>query len=80
MTLATAGPDMPTERATAEMCGFHNAYVYFPRRVDPGHLKGIVNIPLMKPETIISAAKLVSGVDTVLRGEKNNKIKSLESG
>lgn len=75
MILATAGPEMPTERAAAEMCGFQNAYVYFPRRVDHRHLKGIVNVPLMKQETIISAAKLVSGVDTILRGE-NNKIKS----
>lgn len=30
-----------------------------------GVLKGIINIPLMKLEAIISPARLVSGVDTV---------------
>lgn len=56
------------ERAMTEKWDFSNGCIYFPRRVDHWHFKGIINIALMKLEAIISAARLVSGVDTVPHG------------
>lgn len=47
----------------------------FPRRIDHWHFKGIINIPLMKLEAISSAARLLSGVDTVPRGGESTEIK-----
>lgn len=75
VSVTTVGPKVPMERPMAEKCGFFNGCVYFPRRVDHWHFKGIMNTPLMKLETIISAARLVSGVDTVPRGGASTKIK-----
>jgi hypothetical protein len=71
--------EMPTERPTAKKCDFLNGCVSFPRRVDHWHFKGIINIPLMKLEAIISGARLVSRLDTVPRGGKSNKIKLSKS-
>lgn len=77
MTVATVGPKvlLPMQRAMAEKCGFLNGCIYFPRRADHWHFKGLKNIPLMKLEAIISAARLVSEVDTLLRGGESTKIK-----
>lgn len=75
MTVAAAGPEVPMEKATAEKCGFLSDCVYFPRSVNHWHFKGIINIPLMKLESIISAARLVSGVDVLPRGGESTKIK-----
>lgn len=38
-------------------------------------LRSIINIPLMKLEAISSAARLLSGVDTVPRGGESAEIK-----
>lgn len=38
-------------------------YIFLGRRIDGLHFNGIRNIPLMKLEAFISAARLVSGVD-----------------
>lgn len=77
MTIATGGPKvlLPVERAMAEKCGFLNVCISFPRRADHWHFKGIKNIPLMKLEAIISAARLVSEADTLPRGGDSTKIK-----
>lgn len=68
-------PKVPMERAMAEKQGFLHGFVYFPRRIDSWHFKGIINIPLMNLEAIILASSLESGVETVLRGGECTKIK-----